>query len=131
MVVSFEGTVTSNSQHYSQRSASYRRGNRTRLTILTKREIITLEIYFSHLPCITVLLSFFTREPEKQVDLQLPKVQQEEYYGPEVVFQKPESSFQEKIVTLNHGAGEGGSVTFKKRKGTQDNSKIMKRRNDL
>ncbi|KAK4298181.1 hypothetical protein Pmani_029462 [Petrolisthes manimaculis] len=72
------------------------------------------------------------REPEKkQVDLQLPKVQQDEYYGPELVFEKPVSSFQEKIVKLKQGAGEGGSVTFKKRKGTQDNSKIMKRRNDL
>lgn len=85
-------------------------------------------------PKVDVYSSWQTVEmtKEKAVDLQLPEIEEEGYYGPEVVISKPEVTFKEKVVTLsNKGDEGGGNVGFKKRKALQDNRKIMKRRNDL
>ncbi|XP_068241496.1 WW domain-binding protein 4 isoform X2 [Palaemon carinicauda] len=73
------------------------------------------------------------KEPEPEVDYQLPQLPDEEYYGPEISFKRPQVSFKEKTVTLSaNDKGGGQPVTFKKRKAAQDNKKSMRQRtNDL
>ncbi|XP_064119835.1 WW domain-binding protein 4-like [Macrobrachium nipponense] len=73
------------------------------------------------------------KDPEPEVDYQLPQIDNDEYYSPEISFKKPEVSFKEKTVTLSaNDKGGGQPVAFKKRKAAQDSKKSMRQRtNDL
>lgn len=69
---------------------------------------------------------FFSR-PAEEVDLQLPSVEEPEYFVPEVVIKRPEVSFKEKVVSMPKEENSG-PVSFKKRKGGEDQKKNVRRR---
>jgi len=70
-----------------------------------------------------------TFQSVEEVDLQLPSLPEQEYYAPEVIIKKPKIKFEEKVVTLSK-EDSVGSISFKRRKGGEDQKKNVRRRID-